>query len=97
MCKGNYPGLGALSIAIDFSPLELRVEGQLVKVIYEAALRTLPDHQTTNFEKNETVINGLVNHEAYVKTNFSLEKSELSRLKHADGMYLNLRYLVLYL
>ena len=73
------------------------MEGQLVKVIYEAALRTLPDNQTTNFEKNETVINGLVNHEAYVKTNFSLEKSELSRLKHADGMHLNLRYLVLYL
>ena len=71
-----YSGVG-------FSPMELRVEGKLVKVWYEACLRPKSEH--CEFEKQEDLINGTLSHETYLKTSFDLDKSELARLRSADG------------
>ena len=60
------------------------MEGQLVKVIYEAQLRP-KSYGGLDFRRKEDIINGLESHESYVKTNFPLEKSELARFKKSEG------------
>ena len=62
---------------VQHSSMELRVEGELLRVNYEATLKRKGDDA---FIRDKYSINGLENYETYVKTNFPIEKSELARI-----------------